>query len=78
MDNNTRFRLGPIWKSGTPPTTGMNVDVEFEADGSLASITQVNESQVAREQAEAVMNAKKRSRRKYHHCRLVAKLRRRF
>jgi len=35
----------------------MTVDVEFGADGSLAGISQVADSQVAKEQAEAVMHA---------------------
>ena len=52
-----QFRMGPVWKSGTPPTVGMAVDVEFAADGSVAGITQVSDSQIAKEQAEAVMNA---------------------
>jgi len=46
-----------VWKSGVPPTAGMTVDVEFAPDGGLAGITQVTESQIAKEQAEAVMNA---------------------
>ena len=51
------FGMGPIWKSGVPAAAGMTVEVEFAADGGVAGITQVTESQIAKEQAEAVMNA---------------------
>ncbi len=51
------FSMGAVWKSGVPPTAGMTVDVEFALDGGLAGITQVTESQIAKEQAEAVMIA---------------------
>lgn len=51
------FEMGPVWKSAVPPAAGMAVEVEFAADGSLAGLTQVTESQIAKEQAEAVMNA---------------------
>lgn len=51
------FSMGAVWKSGVPPTAGMTVDVEFSPEGGLAGITQVTESQIAKEQAEAVMTA---------------------
>jgi len=51
------FSMGAIWKSGVPPTAGMTVDVEFGSDGGLVGMTQITESQIAKEQAEAVMNA---------------------
>jgi hypothetical protein len=50
------FSIGAVWKSGVPPTAGMTVDVEFAADGGIVGIAQVTESQIAKEQAEAVMN----------------------
>ncbi len=53
------FAMGSIWKSGVPPTAGMAVDVEFDADGNIAGICQVADSQIAKEQAEAVMNTAK-------------------
>jgi hypothetical protein len=52
-----RFTMGPLWRSAVPPTAGMTVEVEFAADGSIAAMTQVTDSQIAKEQAEAVMNA---------------------
>jgi hypothetical protein len=51
------FSMGAVWKSGAPPTAGMTVEVEFARDGGLAGITEVTESQIAKEQAEAVMTA---------------------
>jgi hypothetical protein len=51
------FSMGAEWRSATPPAAGMTVDVEFAAEGGLAAITPVSESQIAKEQAEAVMNA---------------------
>ena len=53
------FSMGPVWKSSVPATVGMTVDVEFAPDGSLAAIAPVTESQIAKEQAEAMMNAAK-------------------
>jgi len=51
------FSIGAVWKSEVPPTAGMTVDVEFAPDGGFAGITQVTESQIAKEQAEAAMTA---------------------
>jgi hypothetical protein len=51
------FSVGAQWRSATPPAVGMTVDVEFATEGGLATITPVSESQIAKEQAEAVMNA---------------------
>jgi hypothetical protein len=51
------FSMGAHWKSAVAPTAGMTVKVEFAGDGSIAGITQVTESQIAKEQAEAVMEA---------------------
>jgi hypothetical protein len=51
------FDMGPVWKSGVPPAVGMTVEVECSADGSVTGVTQVPDSQIAKEQAEAVMNA---------------------
>jgi hypothetical protein len=51
------FSIGAQWRSVIPPAAGMTVDVEFAAGGGLAALTPVSESQIANEQAEAVMNA---------------------
>jgi len=51
------FSIGTDWKSEVPSAAGMTVDVEFAPDGGLAWLTPVTESQIAKEQAEAVMNA---------------------
>jgi len=45
------------WRSPAPPTAGMAADVDFGPDGTISQLTQVPEGQVAKEQAEAVMNA---------------------
>jgi len=52
-----QFSLDGVWRSPIPPTVGMAVDVEFAADTSILGIKQVSESQIAREQAEAVVKA---------------------
>jgi len=51
------FMLEKNWKSDVPPATGMSVDVELSADGELIAICSVPESQIAREQAEVVLQA---------------------
>ncbi|HMG85523.1 MAG TPA: hypothetical protein VK574_07255 [Terracidiphilus sp.] len=50
------FSLGAQWRSATPPAAGMTVDVEFATEGGVAAVTPVSESQIAKEQAEAMMN----------------------
>jgi len=50
------FSIGAQWRSSTPPTAGMTVDVEFAAEGGLTAIIPVTESQIAKEQAEEMMN----------------------
>ena len=52
-----QFPLDGVWRSPVPPTVGMAVDVEFAADTSILGIIQVSESQIAKEQAEAVVKA---------------------
>ncbi|HEX4066500.1 MAG TPA: hypothetical protein VHZ09_10800 [Acidobacteriaceae bacterium] len=46
-----------VWQSAAPAAAGMTVDVELGADGSVKRVTPVAEGQIAKEQAEAVMNA---------------------
>lgn len=53
------FTIGPAWKSGMPPVAGMTVDVEFAEDGSVFGISPVANSQVAKEEAEALVRAAK-------------------
>ena len=52
-----QFSLEGVWRSDVPPAAGMAGQVEFAADASIAGIAQVPESQIAKEQAEAVMKA---------------------
>ena len=50
------FSMGAHWRSATPPTAGMTVDVEFASEVGLVALTPVSDSQIAKEQAETVMN----------------------
>jgi hypothetical protein len=52
-----QFSLESVWRPAVPPTVGMAVEVEFAADASIAGITQVPDTQIAKEQAEAVVKA---------------------
>jgi hypothetical protein len=52
-----QFSLEEVWRSDIPPAAGMTVEVEFTADASIVGIKQVPESQIAKEQAEAVVKA---------------------
>jgi hypothetical protein len=49
-----QFTLEGVWRSDAPPTPGMQVTVEFAPDLRILSITAVSESQIAKEEAEAV------------------------
>jgi hypothetical protein len=49
------FALEGVWKSEAAPRSGLVVDVEFDQGGQIVAIIAVPESQLAREQAEAVM-----------------------
>ncbi len=49
-----RFSLEDVWKSEAPPKPGRVVDVELDACGKIQSITAVPDSQLVREQAEAL------------------------
>lgn len=57
--NQHQFNLQGIWKSSDPPKPGMQVLVEFAPDLTILSVIPIPESQIAREQAEAVMTAAK-------------------
>ena len=50
-----QFSMEGIWRSSVPPCAGMAVEVEFSSDAAIAGITQVGDSQVAMEQAEAMV-----------------------
>lgn len=52
-----QFSLEGVWRSDIPPTAGMTVEVEFADDASIAGIKQVPDSQIAKEQADAVVQA---------------------
>jgi hypothetical protein len=49
-----QFGLDNIWRGDAPPLPGMAVQVEFGQDARVISITPVSESQIAKEQAEAM------------------------
>ena len=53
--NQHQFSLEAIWKSSEPPKPGMQVLVEFAPDLTILSVIPIPESQIAKEQAEAVM-----------------------
>jgi len=53
------FSLEGIWRSEAPPTTGMVVDVEFDASSQITAVSAVAESQLAKEQAEVALNVAK-------------------
>lgn len=57
--NQHQFSLEGIWKSAEPPKPGMQVLVEFAPDLTILRVIPIPESQIAREQAEAVMKAAK-------------------
>ncbi len=52
-----QFSLEGVWRSETPPVPGMAVQVEFAPDGSIVGITAISDSQIAKEQAGAVVKA---------------------
>jgi len=52
-----QFSLEAGWRSETPPVPGMTVQVEFASDGSIVGITAISDSQIAKEQAGAVVDA---------------------
>lgn len=54
-----QFTLEGIWKTSYPPKPGMQVLVEFAPDLSILSIIPIPESQIAREQAEELVQAAK-------------------
>ena len=53
------FLLEGSWRGATPPRVGMVVDVTFGPGGEVSSVSPVDESQLAREQAEQAMAALK-------------------
>jgi len=53
------FTLEHHWKSETPPTVGMVVDVLIDANGELSLVNPVSDEQLAKEQADLVMKATK-------------------
>jgi hypothetical protein len=50
------FSLEKHWRSGVPPQAGMMVDVVMTADGAIESVTQIDETQLAKEQAQKAWN----------------------
>lgn len=53
------FTLKGVWKSEVAPKVGMVVEFELGSDGEVSSISVVPESQLAKEQADIVMQAAK-------------------
>jgi len=54
-----QFGLEGVWRGEAAPVPGMAVQVEFAPDASITSMTPVSDTQIAKEQAEAVMGAAK-------------------
>jgi len=50
------FTLQRHWKSATPPKVGGVVDVEFDSTGDLSAVYAVDETTLAKEQAEKALN----------------------
>jgi len=46
--------LREVWRGDTPPVPGMAVQVDFDQEASVMSITPLSDSQIAKEQAEAM------------------------
>jgi hypothetical protein len=55
--NQHRFSLERHWRSDVPPKTGMVVDVELTAEGTVAVIRAISEADLAREQAAKALQA---------------------
>lgn len=53
------FALEGCWKSDVSPKVGMVVEFELNAEGNISSVSAVPENQLAKEQAELVMQAAK-------------------
>ena len=49
------FSLDGVWKSETPPTVGMTVDVDFDAAGRISSIRTVTDAQLTKEKTDAAL-----------------------
>jgi hypothetical protein len=52
-----QFSLEGVWRSEMPPVPGMAVQVEFAPDGSIVDISAISDSQIAKQQAGAVVDA---------------------
>ncbi len=52
-----QFGLRDVWRGATPPAIGMTVQVDFAQEANLISVTPLSDSQVAKEQAEAMAMA---------------------
>jgi hypothetical protein len=52
-----QFSFEGIWRCEMPPFPGMAVQVEFAPDGRIVGITAISDSQIAKEQAGAVVEA---------------------
>jgi len=55
-----QFVLDGIWRSAVPATAGQAVDVDFDSQGAISGITALSDSQLAKEQAEAALEAAKK------------------
>lgn len=51
------FKLEGVWKSDVAPQQNMVVDVEFDGENKVVSITAVNETQLAKEQADKALDS---------------------
>lgn len=51
------FTLEGMWRSEQAPRTGMTVEAQFAADGSISALQPVTDAQLAREQSELMLAA---------------------
>ena len=56
MASEYRFELEDMWRSEVPPRTGMTVEVQFDDAGVPVELFAVSESQVAKEQAQKMLD----------------------
>jgi hypothetical protein len=53
------FRIENVWRSPVAPAPNMNVDVDLDSNGTITGVTQVPDSQIAKEQAEVALKGAK-------------------
>ena len=59
------FRIENMWKSPVAPAPNMNVDVDLDSNGTIVAVSQVPDAQIAREQAEVALKARRKKARNF-------------